>query len=121
MNDPISRRRFLKQGTAASLGLTFANRLSAADATLGANDRLSVAVIGTNSRGLWLAECLAGVKDAEVSYVCDVDDRAIKKGLDTTARGQKNVPKTSKDFRQILADPSVDAVAIGRPSGFRMG
>ena len=115
MNDPISRRRFLKQGTAASLGLTLASRLSAADPTPSANERLSVAVIGTNSRGLWLAECLTGIKETEISYVCDVDDRAIKKGLDTTAKGQKNVPKTSKDFRQILADPSVDAVAIATP------
>ncbi len=109
---PIPRRRFLRQTTAATLGLTLASRYRA----LAANERLSVAVIGTNSRGLFLIEALTGCKDAEISYVCDVDERAIKKGLDATAKGgQKNVPKSEQDFRKVLADSSVDAVAIATP------
>lgn len=115
MNHPIPRRRFLQQAAAAGIGLTIASHLRAADPVPGANERLSTAVIGTNGRGLLLAECLSNIKESEVSYICDVDERAIRKGLNTTAKHQKNVPKTARDFRVVLADPSVDAVAIATP------
>src|SRR5690606_16427700 len=53
---------------------------------------------------------------AEVAYICDVDEKAIKKGVEaTTAGGQKKAPKGIKDFRQALEDDSLDALVIAAP------
>lgn len=81
-----------------------------------ANNKINVAVIGTNGRGLAHIECLtSGVPDVEVTYVCDVDDRAIAKGIKETLKRQKTEPKGIKDFRKLLEDKSVDAVTIATP------
>ncbi len=81
----------------------------------GANDRLRVAVVGTNSRGLTHIECLGGVKNVEIAAICDVDERAIAKGLAETAKWQKSVPDGIRDFRRALDDASIDAISIATP------
>jgi predicted dehydrogenase len=122
MSNPISRREFVKQTTVAGVGLSLANGLrafgqaSAPAQTAGsANNKLTMAVIGTNGRGLAHIECLTGMKDVEIAYICDVDDRAIAKGLKETAKQQKVEPKALKDFRKALEDKSLDAVTIATP------
>lgn len=124
MNDSLNRRKFLKQAGAAGLGLSLAQVGFSARAEttserparrLGANDKIAVAVIGTNGRGLAHIDCLAGLPGAEIAYICDVDDRAIAKGLKETRKGQKIEPKGLKDFRKALEDKSLDAVTIATP------
>jgi predicted dehydrogenase len=119
MNPPLNRRSFLKKTGAASLGVGLASHVirsaRAADAGASANDKLRVAVIGTNGRGLAHIQCLTGLSGVEVAYICDVDDRAIAKGLKETAKHQKSEPQKSKDFRKVLEDKSVDAVTIATP------
>jgi predicted dehydrogenase len=84
--------------------------------TLGANDKITVAVIGTNGRGLAHVQCLTdGLPNVEVAYICDVDDRAIAKGVKETLKKQSTEPKGLKDFRKALADKSLDAVTIATP------
>ena len=83
---------------------------------LGANDTLRVAVIGTNGRGLAHVECLTdGLPNVTVAAICDVDDRAIAKGIKETLKRQKSEPKGIKDFRKVLEDKSIDAVTIATP------
>src|ERR1035437_6875692 len=126
MRDSINRRDFLKQAGAASLGLGLASQfVSRADAaesatkpmqrTIGPNDTLRVAVIGTNGRGLAHIECLTNIPGVQVAYICDVDDRAIATGIKTTSKWQKSEPKGLKDFRKALEDNSLDAVTIATP------
>lgn len=121
MNQAINRRSFLKQTTVAGVGLGLAGTLNAFGAEpkparkFGPNDTLRVAVIGTNGRGLAHIECLTAIPGVEVAYVCDVDDRAIAKGLKTAGRHQKAEAKGLKDFRRALEDPALDAVSIATP------
>jgi len=126
MHDPIDRRNFLKQAGVASLGLSMAGFASSpagaaetgaasAHRKVGPNDKITVAVIGTNGRGLAHIDCLAGLPGAEIAYICDVDDRAIAKGLKAAAKHQANEPKGLKDFRKALEDKSLDAVTIATP------
>ena len=82
---------------------------------VGANDRVTAAVIGTNSRGLAHVDCLTSLPSVEVKYICDVDTRAIEKGIKETAKKQKNIPQGLGDFRKALADPSLDVVTIATP------
>jgi predicted dehydrogenase len=121
----MNRRQFLKQTGAVGLGLTLASTLHSvgsasalgqpAGRQLGPNDKLTIAVIGTNSRGLAHVECLAGLSGCEITYICDVDDRAIAKGIKTVTPMQSKEPKGLKDFRQCLDDTSLDCVTIATP------
>ncbi len=38
--------------------------------------------MGVNSRGNYLAESFSKLENVEIAYICDVEDGAIKKGLD---------------------------------------
>src|ERR1039458_6946665 len=122
MRQSINRRDFLRQAGAASLGLGLASQIgsyakAAAPAVrkLSANDKLTVAIIGTNGRGLAHVECLTNLPGVEVAYICDVDDRAIATGIKATTKQQKSEPKGLKDFRKALEDNSLDAVTIAKP------
>ncbi len=126
MRNGIYRRDFLKRAGAAGLGLSLAHYVSApagaaesSSAALprrpGANGKLVAAVIGTNGRGLAHIDCLTGLPEAEISYICDVDDRAMAKGIKETLKRQKTEPKGVKDFRKVLEDKSVDVVTIATP------
>ncbi len=122
MRDTLNRRDFLKLTGTASLGLSLAGYVgtSARAATavgrkVGPNDKLTMAVIGTNGRGMAHIECLTGLPGVEVAYICDVDERAVASGVKATAKQQKVAPKGEKDFRRFLDDKSLDAVTIATP------
>jgi predicted dehydrogenase len=127
MSPNMPRRDFLKRVGAAGAGLGLAagapkaapksvSRSGAASLRpLGANDRVRTAVVGVNSRGAALAECFAGLPGVEVAAICDVDSRAIGKGIAAVRRYAKTDPKGLGDFRKAFEDPAIDAVAIATP------
>jgi predicted dehydrogenase len=126
MNKNIDRRDFLKRASAAGVGLGMAAYFAplaragtrpkvTAARKFAANDKISAAVIGTNGRGLAHIECLTGLPDVEITYICDVDKRAVAKGIKETAKKQSAAPQGLGDFRKVLADPSVDVVTIATP------
>src|SRR5580698_3142038 len=100
MNDnTVDRRTFLKQASVASLGLGVAGYFGSlgranAQATpspakkFGANDKITAAICGTNGRGLTHVHCLTNIPGVEVKYICDVDTRAMAKGVKETAKKQ---------------------------------
>src|SRR5690349_17003323 len=112
MNPLLNRRLFLKKTSVVTVGVGLTSQIvrtaRAADLGGSANDKLRVAVIGTNGRGLAHIECLTGLSGVEIAYICDVDERAIAKGVKAFAKGlktagkeQKTEPKTAKDFRKV--------------------
>jgi predicted dehydrogenase len=126
MNGPINRRCFLKQTGAAGIGLSTAsylgsfNKMHAQDAgpavlKTGTNGTINAAVFGTNGRGLAHIDCLTSLPGVEIIYICDVDDRAIAKGIKEVATKQAKEPKGLKDFRKALVDPTLDVVTIATP------
>ena len=125
-NDSINRRHFLKHAGTAGVGLGmvgYFGSLSKAESQtarasarkIGANDKIIAAVVGTNSRGLAHIDCLGNIQGTEILYICDVDDRAIAKGIKEVAKKQKSEPKGLRDFRKMLEDKSVDVVTIATP------
>ncbi|HYD85224.1 MAG TPA: Gfo/Idh/MocA family oxidoreductase, partial [Opitutus sp.] len=114
----MNRRTFIRQATTAGVGLALAGKfatLARAAGSPSANRRLRIAIAGTNSRGLAHVALFGAVPDVEIAYICDVDDRAIVKGLEATAKVQTTVPKGVRDFRRALEDPSIDALTIATP------
>jgi len=121
-----SRRDFLKKvgiGTAAlSVGSTVlggtAKGFSAKSYRniMGANERVHIATIGVNSRGNSMGGTIARQKNAVVSHVCDVDERAIPRAIKTIlGAGQTSTPKSEKDLRRVLEDKTVDAIYTATP------
>ncbi len=111
------RREFVKKaaisaagvGLIGSYGFSHTKRISA-------NDNIRVAVIGTNSRGASLARGFALTEGIDVSFICDVDDKAVAKGLDAVKKSAPQKKVTGmKDFRHALDDNSLDAVVIAMP------
>jgi predicted dehydrogenase len=80
-----------------------------------ANDTLVVGVMGVNGRGNSLARSFAARKDVAVAYVCDVDERAVRKTVQSLDEQGGKKPQGIKDFRKILEDEAVDALVIAAP------
>lgn len=116
MSKSMKRKEFIKMAGAAGMGI---GMLGHAPAVLGkrfSNSKVTVAVMGTNNRGRAHARGFARHPDAEVAYICDVDEKAIGKGIEAAKdSGQKKEPEGLVDFRKVLEDPSLDAVALALP------
>jgi predicted dehydrogenase len=113
-----TRRHFMKKtlaGTAAlSLGGFMLPKMGYAN-TMGANDRLHVAVIGVRSRAKAHVIAIHQDRNAKIVYNCDVDDLIIKEHNEWCKKNIGYVPKVEKDFRKILDDKKIDAVFIATP------
>jgi predicted dehydrogenase len=115
--DSLPRRDFLKTASAAGLGAFAASRgagpLLAFDGW--PSEKLVVAVMGLNGRGMVHARAFARGANTTLAYLCDVDSNVLSKALADVSPLQSPPPKTVTDFRRILEDKSVDAIAMATP------
>ena len=115
--DPLDRRDFLKRASAAGLGAFAASRgagpLFAFEGSPA--EKLNVAVMGLNGRGMVPAHAFAAGTNTTVGYLCDVDSQVLAKALGEVSKLQAGPPKTVTDFRRILDDKSIDAIVIATP------
>lgn len=103
----MDRREFIGAAGATLTGTLFAGKLQ------GANDRVAMGFIGVGAMGTGnlSAAIQAG---AEPVAVCDVYHPNLEKAVAAAAKAGKQV-KVVKDFREIIADPAIDAVCISTP------
>ena len=79
------------------------------------SERVRVGVIGVRSQGKRIAAALARMADVEVPVLCDVDDGIAAGAARHVGEIQPTTPRTVDDFRRLLDDSSLDAVAIATP------
>ncbi len=116
MGKSRTRREFVRSAAVAGVGLSVAPGLAqGARRRPAPSDRLVVAVMGTNGRGAALARVFARQPDAEVGFICDVEEEALAKGVKAALEAQDRTPKGVVDFRSVLDDPTVDALVIAAP------
>src|SRR6266403_2027714 len=77
----------------------------------GANDRVNAAFIGMGKMGRANLNVAMRQENLQVSAVCDI----FQRNLDMAVKATKDTAKPVKDFREILADKSVDIVCIATP------
>ncbi len=101
---PLSRRTFLRGAAAAAPALN----------ALGANDRITLALIGARNQGKGVAQrsIAAG---ARIKTICDVDDAIYAAVAPVLEEKQGDRPNHVKDYRRVLEDKDVDAVIIATP------
>src|SRR5512135_292145 len=77
-----SRREFMKAMAIGSAGLTVGWNARSYARIVGANERVSFAVIGLHGRGYAHLDSICAAKGALLSYVCDVDRNELDKFAD---------------------------------------
>jgi predicted dehydrogenase len=104
-----ARRDFLKTGAAALTASFFPG------AAKGANDKVNIAFIGTGAMGSGNIGYASKVPGFQITHVCDVYQTNLEKAQALARRNGFESVKAVRDFREILADKSVDAVCISAP------
>ncbi len=115
----VSRRGVLRAGLALAVGgpLVVSPRVLGVDGKAPPSERVRLGFIGVGGHGWgYNLKSFLQQKDAEVVAVCDVFADRRERAVRTVAEqaGQKGA-KAYEDFRQLLADPNVDAVCISTP------
>lgn len=108
----MNRRKFIKNSSLATAGITILPF-----SIFGKNapsNKITVAVMGLNGRGTYLAENFSKINNVEVAYLCDVEDAAIAKGLKAFANTGKK-PLVEKDIRKLVTKKDFDALIIAAP------
>ena|SRR5688572_8142379 len=103
------RRDFVKAAGAAALTTGIFSRN-----VKGANGRVSAAFIGMGKMGRSNLGIAMRQENLQVAAVCDIYDRNLNWAHEAA---KKKFPETRaiKDFREILADKSIDIVCISTP------
>ncbi len=96
--------------TAAATPLALAAEQSAQQPARSANDKMQIALIGAGGQGMSDARVSIG-QGAKLVAVADIYDGRL-------ARSKENWGKdifTTRDYREVLARPDVDAIIIATP------
>ncbi len=110
----MDRRGFFKQTTigAASVGVSLIAQQSA---KAWASERVRVGVIGAGGRALALNQLFSANPTSEVVAIADIDSRRLPQAIEEVAQRQQSKPRMEKDFRKLIDDPNIDAIAVGTP------
>jgi predicted dehydrogenase len=79
---------------------------------LGANERLRIGVVGINGRGQSHIKEFGSMKDAEVTFLIDVDSKLHGPIAAKVERDYGNKPICVQDVRKALDDKNLDAISI---------
>src|SRR5437763_15971598 len=104
----IARRDLLSAAGAAFTTSLFTGRVK------GANDRVAVGFIGLGAMGSGNLGYAMKVPEAQPVAVCDVYQPHLERAEAAARKGGFQV-RAVKDFREIIADKSIDAVCISTP------
>jgi predicted dehydrogenase len=109
MADELNRRNFLKAAAIAAGPAAISAR--------GANDKVNIGWIGVGTRGYagldWLHT--AAANEVQITAICDTYQGYIARAQDRLQTVWGNKAKTHVDYRELLADKSIDAVYIMTP------
>ncbi len=109
----MNRRTFLHATSLTTAGLMFAGKSWAFDGA--PNDKVVIGVMGTNSRGFYLARMLAQLPNVEVGYICDVDKLVLDKTVAEIEKVSGKKPQGFTDIRKMLEVKDMDALTVAAP------
>jgi len=125
---PNSRRNFLRSATGTALAAAIAPVTALAStesasilpsSAKGANDRLRIAVLGVNQRGVTHCEEIIGLAqkaNVELAAIADPDlPLAQKRAAELEKKFGVKV-RVEQDFRRLFEDKNIDAVTLATPN-----
>jgi predicted dehydrogenase len=114
LNRPVlNRRNALKSTALAAAATTFVAKQ--ATAARKASDRIPMGIIGCGGQGMNLLRLFAAIPEFEITYVCDPDSQRSAGAVAEVEKLRKTKPQAVSDFRKVLDDGQVAAVAIATP------
>ncbi|CCH53431.1 Glycosyl hydrolase family 109 protein [Fibrisoma limi BUZ 3] len=109
----LNRRDFVKQAALIGASATTSSTLFA---YAGApNDKVVIGVMGTNSRGAFLAKTFAKLPNVEIGYVCDPDATVLARTISEIEKLTGKKPQGFSDIRRMLEKKDFDGLAIAAP------
>ena len=113
----FNRRQFLGRSRNVGLGAVALTILSDARSVRAtpANDKLVLAAVGCGGRGGGLIQGFLQRDDCAYAYACDPDTGRANAQAQVIEQKQGRAPKVVSDFREALADKSVDAIVSATP------
>ena len=112
MQEKIGRREFMTRSAIGLATLTLGSRV------LGANDRISIGVIGAGSQGQGDMRAAMGLSkdlNVEVTAICDVWRLNRESAVAAVEKQYGRKPREFVDHHDLLALDDVDAVIIATP------
>ena len=113
----MKRRNFIKSTAVAGIALSFPY----SGKCLGANEQINLGVIGLGStvkiggKGKMDLRGFAKIPGVNIAAICDCDEEILRKEEQVLKKENITV-KTYIDFRDLLEDKDIDAVAIATPN-----
>jgi predicted dehydrogenase len=107
---PVSRRHFLEAATAAGVAGSMLAQSSPAPPR-SKNDAIQIALIGTGGQGMDDTKTALRVPGVKLVAACDVYQGRLTRARELWG----NDLFVTRDFREILARPDVDAVIVATP------
>ena len=109
MSDVFNRRDFLKAAAIAAGPAVIAGRA--------ANEKINIGWIGVGTRGYASLDWMhtACPNDVQITAICDTFEGYIARAKDRMNTVWGTTPKAYKDYNDLLADKSIDAVFIMTP------
>ncbi|MDX1639734.1 MAG: Gfo/Idh/MocA family oxidoreductase [Balneolaceae bacterium] len=106
-DNKISRKDFIVTSGAALTGVSALGYSS----ILGANDRVNLGIIGTGSRGTYIAQVLNQISNIRLMACCDIRPENLQEGLHHASPDATGY----NEYKELLANPDLDAVVIATP------
>ena len=108
----LTRRAFLET-TAAGVALTAMSRT--AFARQQPSDQIVLGMIGVGGMGTGRLRQFLSHSDVRIGAICDVDRSHVDRAVAEVEKRGASKPKTFTDFRRLLEDREIDAVAVVTP------
>ena len=109
----MDRKTFLYQTSLTAASLLLSRSVHAFSGSPA--NRVRIAIMGVNSRGLYLATTFAKLKDVDVVYLCDPEQNALAKAVDAVEKITGKKPQTYADIRKLVVQKDFDALVIAAP------
>ena len=108
----MKRRQFVKTALAAGV---MSRPVTWAGQTPAPSDRVNLAMIGVNGRGMSLISSFAALPNAQIVSICDTDQRVWAKAVSAVQKSTGKAPKAVADLRRVLDDKSIDGIVVATP------
>ena len=114
----LSRRELLASAASAAAITAIPNWMvpkSSMNRWQGANDRLTLGLIGCGGMGASNMRSLMNFDDVDVAAVCDVDSNRMPGDIAAVEKKYGRKPAVYSDYRKMLERKDIDAIIVGSP------
>lgn len=116
------RREFLKKSMMGAAGVAVGSMGFSAKSyasIMGANERLNIAIVGLNGRGVAHIDAWSKLKSSHnvrINTICDVHEKLLDPRVKMVMEKSGDKPKTEYDMRRIFEDKNIHAVSFATPN-----